>query len=464
MQGQASVERVFNEYHPIGQQMLMQTASRMAASVLAIHNKARGEKGLGALPLVSMGGFARDILKHQAGQSWIPEVIKHMMHPEAWFRDDRFYGVSEGLITTTTETLSALSKANGGKRITVLFDDWTKNPDKREIARMRCRERGRIGGEASSAAAVEAAAEIDVLNADGVGDGLGVCLAGGVARVLALARELGTSPGLFLCVCAKCTGILHLLCLSPSYLSAKNTAILIFLYLLSLSFLWAADVVFAARCVAGGMGSAACERAAEALEIMLASGKGDGLGYAIAGGWKVLEPLAVAERLAAVAAARLKASKAGGAASCKVCARTAEALEVILASGKGDGLGYAIAGGWKVLEPLAVAERLAAVAAARLKASKAGGEASGATGASSKAAERAAKALGILDDAGNGDILGFCTAGGLAVLEHLSLQERLDAVRKARRKSSEAGNQAKKATREVCHFHCVVDSNCTLYC
>jgi hypothetical protein len=400
------VERVFNEYHPIGQQMLMQTASRMAASVLAIHNKARRENDLAALPLVSMGGFARDILKHQGGQSWIPAMIKHMMHAEAFFRDDRIYGVSEGLITATTETLSALSEAHGGKRITVIFDDWIKNPDKRELARIRCRERGRIGGEASSAAAVEAAAEINVLNADGVGDGLGVCLAGGVARVLAFAREFGISPGLFLCVCAKCTGILHLLCLAPSYLPAKHTAILIFLYLLSLSLLWAADVVFAARCVAGGMGSAACERAAEALEIMLASGKADGLGYAIAGGLKVLQHLSVAERLAAVAAARLKASKAGGAtgASCKVC-------------------------------------------------------------------ERTAKALGILDDAGKGDILGFCSAGGLAVLEHLSLQERLDAVQKARRKNSGAGNQAKKATSGVCDFNCVVDSNygdrvcvCTLYC
>ncbi len=69
VQVQSSVERVFNEYHPIGQQMLMQTASRMAASVLAIHNKVRREKGLGALPLVSMGGFARDILEYQAGKS-----------------------------------------------------------------------------------------------------------------------------------------------------------------------------------------------------------------------------------------------------------------------------------------------------------------------------------------------------------------------------------------------------------
>jgi hypothetical protein len=39
-QGQASVERVFNEYHPIGKEMLMITASRMTATVLAIHNKA----------------------------------------------------------------------------------------------------------------------------------------------------------------------------------------------------------------------------------------------------------------------------------------------------------------------------------------------------------------------------------------------------------------------------------------
>jgi len=111
VQGQASVEKVFNEYHPIGKKMLMITASRMTASVLAIHNN--------------------DILQHQAADRWVPAMIKHMMHPEAWFRNDRFFGVSQDLITTTTDTLSALSEANGGKRITVLLDDWTSNPDKR---------------------------------------------------------------------------------------------------------------------------------------------------------------------------------------------------------------------------------------------------------------------------------------------------------------------------------------------
>jgi hypothetical protein len=131
VQGQASVEKVFNEYHPIGKKMLMITASLMTASVLAIHNKARNEKGMASLPLVSMGGFARDILQHQAAERWVPAMIKHMMHPEAWFRNDRFFGVSQDLITTTTDTLSALSEANGGKRITVLLDDWTSNPDKR---------------------------------------------------------------------------------------------------------------------------------------------------------------------------------------------------------------------------------------------------------------------------------------------------------------------------------------------
>ena len=119
----------------------------------------------------------------------------------------------------------------------------------------------------------------------------------------------------------------------------------------------------------------------------------------------------------------------------------------------------------QVLSKLSVAQRREAVTAAR--------SAAGALGAvlGNEASKRAAKALGILDDAGNGDILGYCSAGGLPVLEHLSLQERLDAVQKARRKSSEAGNQAKTATREVFDFNCVFDSNygnrvcvCALYC
>jgi len=201
------------------------------------------------------------------------------------------------------------------------------------------------------------------------------------------------------------------------------------------------------------MGSAAsckvCERAAEALQIILASGKGDGLGYAIAGGLKVLEPLSVAQRQEAVREARRKASKAGGAVSCKVCERAAEALEIILASGKGDGLGYAIAGGLKVLEPLSVAQRQEAVKEARRKASKTG----------NAACERAAKALGILDGAGDGDVVAFCAAGGLAKLEHLSLQERIEAAEQAKRTNSAAGNQAKQDGQKVCDFNCVFDSN-----
>ena len=68
----------------------------------------------------------------------------------------------------------------------------------REIWLMKCRERGRIGGEVSAQASIVAAAEINVLNSNGVGDGLGMNLAGGAARVLAFAREFGISPGLFL--------------------------------------------------------------------------------------------------------------------------------------------------------------------------------------------------------------------------------------------------------------------------
>ena len=58
---------------------------------------------------------------------------------------------------------------------------------------------------------------------------------------------------------------------------------------------------------------------------------------------------------------------------------------------------------------------------------------------------------GLVDDPGQRKIhnIPIPLAGGLAVLEHLSLRERLDAVRKARRRNSEAGNQAKKSTREV---------------
>jgi|LauGreDrversion2_3_1035106.scaffolds.fasta_scaffold197394_1 hypothetical protein len=74
---------------------------------------------------------------------------------------------------------------------------------------MQCSERGRIGGEASAEASIVAAAEIGVLNNNHVGDGLGVVLAGGAARVLASDREFDISPGVFPCVVAMCTGILY---------------------------------------------------------------------------------------------------------------------------------------------------------------------------------------------------------------------------------------------------------------
>ena len=84
-------------------------------------------------------------------------------------------------------------------------------------------------------------------------------------------------------------------------------------------------MVFQARCIAGGMGGAAsckvCERAAEALQIILTSVKGDGLGYSIAGGLNVLEPLSVTQRQDAVKEARRKAGKTGGAVSARAAHR-----------------------------------------------------------------------------------------------------------------------------------------------
>ena len=84
----------------------------------------------------------------------------------------------------------------------------------------------------------------------------------------------------------------------------------------------------------GAASSKVCERAAEALEIILASGKGDGLGYSIAGGLQKLEHLTVAARQAAVKAARSEA----GTASSEACKRAAQALEILLPNGEGDGV------------------------------------------------------------------------------------------------------------------------------
>jgi hypothetical protein len=79
--------------------------------------------------------------------------------------------------------------------------------------------------------------------------------------------------------------------------------------------------------------------------------------------------------------------------------------------------------------------------------------------AGNAACELCAKALGILDGAGNGDVVAFCAAGGLAKLEHMPLQKRIEAVQKARRLNSDAGNQAKQVTQKVCDFNCLFDSN-----
>ena len=104
------------------------------------------------------------------------------------------------------------------------------------------------------------------------------------------------------------------------------------------------------------------------------------------------------------------------------------------------GLGFCIAGGLQKLETLTVAARNEAVRAARSAAAKAG----------NAACELAAKMLGILDAAGNGDVLAFCAAGGLAKLEHLPLQKRIEAAEEARRKISAAGNSKRQIEQQVC--------------
>ena len=63
--GQAEVSGVFKQYNPWGQQMLQETAGRLVASVLGIHNNVRALRGLQPLPLVTMGGFARNIVAKQ---------------------------------------------------------------------------------------------------------------------------------------------------------------------------------------------------------------------------------------------------------------------------------------------------------------------------------------------------------------------------------------------------------------
>ena len=126
------------------------------------------------------------------------------------------------------------------------------------------------------------------------------------------------------------------------------------------------------------------------------------------------------------------------------CERAAETLEITLASGRGDGLGYAIAGGLTVLEQLSVAERRAAVKAAGLEASKAGTE----------VCERAARARGLFDACGKGDVVGYCAAGGIAVLEPLSLQERIAAVKRAHSTNARKSGEIRSAGAKVFHFNC----------
>jgi hypothetical protein len=199
------------------------------------------------------------------------------------------------------------------------------------------------------------------------------------------------------------------------------------------------DAVKAARSEAGTASSEASQRAAKAMQILLSIGEGDGLGFCLAGGLQKLEHLTVVVRNDAVKAARSEAGKA----SSKASQRAAKALQILLSSGEGDGLGFCLAGGLQKLEHLTAAARNAAVKAARLKASKTG----------NAACEHAARLLGILDGTGEkGDVVSICSAGGLPVLEHLSLQQRLDAAQEARSHNSVAGQQAQAITTAVFDF------------
>jgi uncharacterized protein YbjQ (UPF0145 family) len=212
-----------------------------------------------------------------------------------------------------------------------------------------------------------------------------------------------------------------------------------------------AEVVRKARSAAGALGARTNDVIATALEVFRADGSPDGLGCAIAGELQKLEELTVAARNEAVQAARSAAGALGAVANDAI----ATALEVFRADGGPDGLGCAIAGGLQKLEELTVAARNEAVQAAR----SAAGALGAATKAGNVACERAAKWLGILDGAGNGDVVPFNDAGGLAKLEHLPLQKRIEAAEEARRKNSAAGNSAKQDERQVCDFNCVFDSN-----
>ena len=70
------------------------------------------------------------------------------------------------------------------------------------------------------------------------------------------------------------------------------------------------DAVYAARkrAMNGKLVAAELDVAAAALQLFLADGRPDGLGYAVAGGLAVLEPMTLPQRIAAVNAARKRAS------------------------------------------------------------------------------------------------------------------------------------------------------------
>jgi hypothetical protein len=157
------------------------------------------------------------------------------------------------------------------------------------------------------------------------------------------------------------------------------------------------DVVFAARCVAGGMdgkvSSKVSQRAPEVIEIFLPSGQGDALGFCIAGALESLEHLSVATRNEAVKAARSEAGKALS----KVSQRAAEVLEIFLPIGQGDGLGFCIAGALKSLEHLFVSARRTAVTQGRAAANK----------SVSETTKLAVAALGLFKENGQADWFGY---------------------------------------------------------
>jgi len=171
--GQHDSFSVMREYSPAAQELYRTTTARLAASVLALQNNARALCGRDATQLFTMGGFAQDMLRRVSARDSARSV--HTVHPECVYRADRFLTLSEGLVQLSTVGLTKLSRTMRGGEVTVLHRDWQMHPERRAAARQRAVVRER--------ASDEAAAEMDVIQHNGLGDGVGLTFAGVAARV-----------------------------------------------------------------------------------------------------------------------------------------------------------------------------------------------------------------------------------------------------------------------------------------